>query len=169
MKFCPIHSCLSSNSNSPHFTLKFLKLFVCCTVDAAGSSFTMEGGSSYIWLGVGLHRDAALGGLTLGYQFGILFETKVFIEHSWFVWKGNRPVPAITILGEGASFFKCFLWGWDGCNYNIPVPLFHIIPIEVKYMLLVVFGALSPMNSSLSSGIMGPATSKQMSEHTRAT
>ena len=122
----------------------------------------------YVW-GVGLHRDAALGGLTLGYQFGILFETKVFIEHSWFVWKGNRPVPAITILGEGASFFKCFLWGWDGCNYNIPVPLFHIIPIEVKNMLLVVFGALSPMNSSLSSGIMGPATSKQMSEHTRAT
>lgn len=48
MKFSTIHSCLSSNSNSPHFTLKFLKLFVCCTVDAAGSSFTMEGGSSYI-------------------------------------------------------------------------------------------------------------------------
>lgn len=72
-----------------------------------------HGGRQQLHMGVGLHRDAALGGLTLGYQFGILFETKVFIEHSWFIWKGNRAVPAMTILGEGASFGMFSLrMGW---------------------------------------------------------
>ena len=65
MKFSTIHSCLSSNSNSPHFTLKFLKLFVCCTVDAAGSSFTMEGGSS-LRMGGWLAQRCRIGRLNIG-------------------------------------------------------------------------------------------------------
>lgn len=83
MKFSTIHSCLSSNSNSPHFTLKFLKLFVVAPWMPLAAALPWREAAVYVWgLACGLHRDASFGGLTLGYQFGILFETKFFIENS---------------------------------------------------------------------------------------